>query len=87
MRFSILTADKNSALLVNNLDWISGINVIDYLRDIGKHFSVNSMMQKESVRRRIVNESQGISYTEFSYMILQSYDFLVLNKKHECKFR
>ena len=75
---------QNSALLVNNLDWISGINVIDYLRDIGKHFSVNAMMQKESVRRRIVNESQGISYTEFSYMILQSYDFLVLNRKHEC---
>ena len=75
---------QNSALLVNNLDWISEINVIDYLRDIGKHFSVNSMMQKESVRRRIVNESQGISYTEFSYMILQSYDFLVLNRKHEC---
>ena len=75
---------QNSALIVNNLDWISGINVIDYLRDIGKHFSVNAMMQKESVRRRIVNESQGISYTEFSYMILQSYDFLVLNKKHEC---
>ena len=75
---------QNSALLVNNLDWISEINVIDYLRDIGKYFSVNSMMQKESVRRRIVNESQGISYTEFSYMILQSYDFLVLNKKHEC---
>ena len=75
---------QNSALLVNNLDWISEINVIDFLRDIGKYFSVNSMMQKESVRRRIVNESQGISYTEFSYMILQSYDYLVLNRKHEC---
>ena len=75
---------QNSALLVNNLDWISDINVIDYLRDIGKHFSVNSMMQKESVRRRIVNESQGISYTEFSYMILQSYDYLVLNRKYQC---
>ena len=75
---------QNSALLVNNLDWISEINVIDYLRDIGKYFSVNSMMQKESVRRRIVNESQGISYTEFSYMILQSYDYLVLNRRHEC---
>ena len=75
---------KNSALLVNNLDWISEINVIDYLRDIGKYFSVNSMMQKESVRRRISNESQGISYTEFSYMVLQSYDYLVLNRKHDC---
>ncbi len=75
---------QNSALLVNNLDWISEINVIDYLRDIGKHFSVNSMMQKESVRRRIVNESQGVSYTEFSYMILQSYDYLVLNRKYQC---
>ena len=75
---------QNSAVLVNNLDWISEINVIDYLRDIGKYFSVNSMMQKESVRRRIANDSQGISYTEFSYMILQSYDYLVLNRKHEC---
>ena len=75
---------QNSALIVNNLDWISDINVINYLRDIGKHFSVNSMMQKESVRRRIVNESQGISYTEFSYMILQSYDYLVLNRKYQC---
>ena len=52
---------QNSALMVNNLDWISGINVIDYLRDTGKHFSVNAMMQKESVRRRIVNESQELA--------------------------
>ena len=78
---------KNSALLVNNLDWISEINVVDYLRDIGKHFSVNSMMQKESVRRRIVNESQGISYTEFSYMILQSYDYQKLNELYGCSLQ
>mgnify|MGYP001485958833 CR=1 FL=1 len=75
---------SNSAIVVNNLDWISEISVIEYLRDIGKHFSVNAMMQKESVRRRIETESQGISYTEFSYMLLQSYDYLVLNRKYDC---
>jgi tyrosyl-tRNA synthetase len=59
----------------NNLDWLGGISYIEALRDIGKHFSVNMMMQKESVRDRINNREQGISYTEFSYMILQAYDF------------
>lgn len=59
----------------NNLDWLAGISYIEALRDIGKHFSVNMMMQKESVRDRLNNREQGISYTEFSYMILQAYDF------------
>ncbi|MFG0305184.1 MAG: tyrosine--tRNA ligase [Phycisphaerales bacterium JB040] len=60
---------------VNNDDWLSELSYIDALRDIGKHFSVNMMMQKESVRERLNNREQGISYTEFSYMILQAYDF------------
>lgn len=59
----------------NNLDWLGGISYIEALRDIGKHFSVNMMMQKESVKDRLNNREQGISYTEFSYMILQAYDF------------
>ena len=62
----------------NNLDWLGGISYIEALRDIGKHFSVNMMMQKESVRDRLNNREQGISYTEFSYMILQAYDFAYL---------
>jgi len=61
--------------ILNNLDWLSGISYIEALRDIGKHFSVNMMMQKESVKERLNNREQGISYTEFSYMILQAYDF------------
>ncbi len=75
---------ENSAVVVNNMDWTRGLSVIDYLRDIGKHFSVNSMIQKESVRRRIEDDSQGISYTEFSYMILQSYDYAILNRDYDC---
>jgi tyrosyl-tRNA synthetase len=61
--------------IVNNLDWLGGLGYIEALRDIGKHFSVNMMMQKESVKSRLDNREQGISYTEFSYMILQAYDF------------
>ena len=75
---------ETSAVVVNNRDWTEELSVIDYLRDIGKHFSVNAMIQKESVRRRIEDVSQGISYTEFSYMILQAYDFVVLNRRYDC---
>ena len=64
--------------VVNNLDWLGELGYIDALRDIGKHFSVNMMMQKESVKARLENREQGISYTEFSYMILQAYDFAYL---------
>jgi tyrosyl-tRNA synthetase len=83
-RFLDFDCGETSAVLVNNADWTRNLSVIDYLRDIGKHFSVNAMIQKESVRRRIEDESQGISYTEFSYMILQSYDFVVLNRDYGC---
>jgi len=75
---------ENSAIVVDNAEWTEKLTVIDFLRDIGKHFSVNAMIQKEAVRRRLEDESQGISYTEFSYMILQSYDFVVLNQRYDC---
>jgi tyrosyl-tRNA synthetase len=71
-------------VLVNNLDWTQGLDVLDFLRDVGKHFSVNAMIQKESVKQRIDREGEGISFTEFSYMILQSYDFAELNKRFGC---
>jgi len=72
------------ALVVNNLDWTAEINVLDFLRDVGKHFSVNNMIGKESVRQRLDREGAGISFTEFSYMILQSYDFSELYRLHGC---
>jgi tyrosyl-tRNA synthetase len=81
---SIVDFENNQAELVNNFDWISKINIIEYLRDIGKNFSVNAMMQKDSVKTRIQGTEAGISYTEFSYMILQGYDFLHLNREHNC---
>ena len=83
-RFLDFDCGETSAVVVNNMDWTQGMSVIDYLRDIGKHFSVNTMIQKESVRRRIEDDSQGISYTEFSYMILQAYDYAVLYRDYNC---
>jgi tyrosyl-tRNA synthetase len=74
----------NSAVVVNNLDWTAEVSVLDFLRDIGKHFSVNAMIQKESVKQRIEREGSGISFTEFTYMILQSFDFSELNHRHGC---
>lgn len=74
----------NSAVLVNNLDWTKDYDVLSFLRDVGKHFSVNAMIQKESVKQRIEREGEGISFTEFSYMILQSYDFAELNRRYDC---
>jgi tyrosyl-tRNA synthetase len=72
----------NAAGMVNNLDWLGSLSYLDALRDIGKHFSVNVMIQKDSVRERLNNREQGISYTEFSYMILQAYDFQHLHERH-----
>jgi len=83
-RFIDFDCGENSALVVNNLDWTADKNVLTFLRDIGKHFSVNAMIQKESVKQRIDREGEGISYTEFSYMILQAYDFAMLNQMHDC---
>lgn len=70
--------------MVDNMDWISKIDMITFLRDFGKHFSINSMIGKESVKQRISREEQGISFTEFSYMLLQSIDFLKLKELHNC---
>ncbi len=73
-----------AAEVVNNLDWTAGISVLDFLRDTGKHFAVNAMIQKESVKQRLQREGEGISYTEFSYMILQSLDFAELYRQYGC---
>lgn len=72
------------ALVVNNLDWTQGLDVLSFLRDIGKHFSVNNMIGKESVKQRLDREGAGISFTEFSYMILQSLDFAELYRQYGC---
>ncbi len=82
-QFIDLTGD-NPALVVNNLDWTQGLDVLTFLRDVGKHFSVNAMVQKESVKQRIEREGEGISFTEFTYMILQSFDFSELYQRYEC---
>lgn len=75
---------ENVAEVVNNLDWTHGLDVLTFLRDVGKHFSVNQMIAKESVKQRLDREGEGISYTEFTYMILQSFDFQQLNRSHGC---
>ncbi len=72
------------ARMANNLDWLGNLRLVDFLRDTGKHFSVNAMLRKESVRRRIADEDSGISFTEFSYQLLQAHDFLELNRRHGC---
>lgn len=86
-RFIDFDCGENSALVANNLDWIGSMDVLSFLRDIGKHFSVNAMIQKESVKQRIEREGEGISFTEFTYMILQALDFAVLNKEHNCSLQ
>ncbi len=83
-RFVDFDCGENSAVVVNNYDWTASLDVLTFLRDIGKHFSVNSMVQKESVRQRLEREGDGISFTEFTYMILQAYDFAVLNRDMSC---
>jgi tyrosyl-tRNA synthetase len=77
-------AGENAALLVNNHDWFGVMNCLDFLRDIGKHFSVNAMMKRDAVQQRLEREDQGISYTEFSYALLQGYDFAELYQRHGC---
>ena len=73
-----------AARVVNNLEWASRLDALGFLRDIGKHFSVNAMMQRDSVKNRLGREGEGISYTEFSYMLLQAYDFLELFRRYRC---
>ena len=74
---------QNSALMPNNVEWLRPIGFLDFLRDVGKHFTVNYMMAKESVNRRLESE-EGISFTEFSYQLLQAYDYLVLHDRDQC---
>jgi tyrosyl-tRNA synthetase len=83
-RFIDFDAGEKSASVVNNLDWVGELNVLDFLRDVGKHFSINNMIQKESVKQRIDREGAGISFTEFTYMLLQSYDFAELAERENC---
>ena len=77
----------NAALMANNYDWFGGMGALEFLRDIGKHFSVNAMIKKEAVQQRINRDEQGISYTEFSYSLLQGYDFAELNRRHGCQLQ
>ena len=76
---------KAAAKLVNNLDWTKPVSALEFLRDIGKHFSVNQMLAKDSVANRLA--TVGISYTEFSYQVLQSFDYLELYRRHDCKLQ
>ena len=80
-RFLDFDTGKNAALLINNADWLEKISAIDFMRDVGKHFSINYMLAKESVQSRMTD---GISYTEFSYMLLQAYDFMTLFDQYGC---
>lgn len=74
--------DNDRGIMVNNADWLGAMTLIDYLRDVGKNFSLNTMLDRETVKRRL--ESDGISYTEFSYMLLQSYDYVHLYREYDC---
>lgn len=69
---------SNPARIVNNLDWLGELKMVDFLRDVGKHFSVNTLLRKESIRRRLEDDEGGLSFTEFSYVLMQAFDFLVL---------
>lgn len=80
-RFYDFSGD-NAAVMVNNYDWTEGLSALEFLRDVGKHFSVNRMLDREAVAARLAKD--GISYTEFSYQLLQSYDYLQLHRRHEC---
>ncbi len=75
---------NNAAIMANNLDWTKGLSVIDFLRDVGKHFSVNAMIQRDSVRTRIERDGEGISFTEFSYVLLQAMDYAELARRYDC---
>lgn len=77
----------NAALLVNNADWFREIGYISFLRDVGKHFSVNQMLMRDAVRQRLESRDHGISYTEFSYVLLQAYDFLHLYRAYGCRLQ
>jgi tyrosyl-tRNA synthetase len=83
LQFKQLLGDVDFEM-VNNADWLRKLNLMEFLRDVGKHFTVNEMIKKDTVRPRIETPEQSISYTEFSYMLLQAYDFLYLHEKYGC---
>lgn len=87
-KFLDFSNDKpNAAILVNNYDWMSQFSFLDFIRDIGKHITVNYMMAKDSVKKRFNGEGEGMSFTEFSYQLVQGYDFLYLNQNYNCKLQ
>jgi tyrosyl-tRNA synthetase len=81
-RFVAFDGSPTGAVVVNNLDWTGQLSVLEFLRDVGKHFSINVMLARETVKRRL--EGDGMSYTEFSYLLLQSHDYLQLHRKYDC---
>ena len=86
-RFLDFDAGPGSAVLVNNFDWMAEFGYLEFLRDVGKHFPVNVMLTKDSVRSRLERTDTGLSYTEFSYMLLQAYDFVYLNEHYGCELQ
>jgi tyrosyl-tRNA synthetase len=86
-RFLDFDAPGNAARLVDNFDWFGPISYLEFLRDVGKYFTVNAMVAKESVRARMEDRDNGISYTEFSYMLLQAYDFYHLRSHSNCELQ
>jgi len=86
-RFLDFEARLNPARLVNNYDWTASVPVLDFLREVGKHISVNSMVAKDSIRSRMEEREAGISFAEFSYMLLQAYDFYHLRKTYDCELQ
>jgi tyrosyl-tRNA synthetase len=81
--FLDFNSNFNSAIILNNNLWFKKINILQFLRDVGKYFSVNALINREAVKKRIKRSDQGISFTEFSYNLLQAYDFFILNQKNQ----
>jgi tyrosyl-tRNA synthetase len=87
MRKFLSFEGPNAAIVVNNFDWMQSFTFLDFLRDVGKYFPVNVMLAKDSVKSRLERQDSGLSYTEFSYMLLQAYDFVFLAQHHDCKLQ
>ena len=86
-RFLDCSAGENAAAIVNNFDWMQPFSFLEFLRDVGKHFPVNVMLTKDSIKNRLERDDAGISYTEFSYMLLQAYDFVHLHQQFGCELQ
>jgi tyrosyl-tRNA synthetase len=85
--FGAATPTGNAAIMANNADWFAGVGYLQFLRDVGKHLTINYMMGKDSVRSRLEERDSGISYTEFSYMLLQAWDFVHLSRAYDCRLQ